>query len=69
MTMDGRTWFGREPEFASVIRITFISASELDLIELGPRASVAYCQAFADRITAATPHHVRMLHPVEWERR
>lgn len=66
--MDGRTWFKGQPEFVPIIKWVTLSASELDLLELGPRPSVAYCKQLADSIYEETPRHARMLHPVEWKR-
>lgn len=64
--MDSRTWFKHQPCFASVITFMTISASELDVIELGVRAAVAYCQQVADQIKDQMSDHVRILHPVEY---
>ena len=62
--MDGRTW-SDGPEFATFVAFTVIAASELDLIEIGRRAAVAYCQDVADWVKDSTPTHARYLHPVE----
>lgn len=64
--MDYRTWFRHEPCFASAITFMTISVSELDVFELGVRASVAYCQQVADQINDQMRNHVRLLHPVEY---
>lgn len=66
--MDGRSWSGHKPDFTTVIAMLVIAASELDLIELGPRPSVAYCQQQADRLDAEASRYARLLHPVEWKR-
>lgn len=66
--MDHRSWFKHEPLFASAITFITISPSELDVVELGVRPSVAFCQYVADQINDQMSNHVRILHPVEYPR-
>jgi hypothetical protein len=51
--MDGRRWFGKEPEFASVIQMTYVFPAEDDVRELGTRPAVKLLE---ENLTDSVPY-------------
>lgn len=64
-TWDSRRWHKKESEFALAACLVIISPSELDVMELGLRAAVAYCKQVAREWEQEWNRDVRVLHPAE----
>lgn len=65
---DGRRWAFGNHEFASACWLMVITPSEVDVIELGQRTAVAYCDEFAQKVQEGATREARLLHPVEYPR-
>lgn len=65
---DGRRWsFGRH-EFSTAIWMMTVMPAEIDVLELGCRPAVAYCEEFTEKVQRDAIRSGRLLHPVEYPR-
>ena len=63
---DGRRWSSGLAEFATSIQMVVVHPSEIDVMELGVRAAVAYCDEWAKARDDWMYREMRMLHPLEY---